>query len=425
MSVSAATPSPETAPSDIDLAILGAGPHALTLVTYLLHERPQLRQRLAVFDPSGTWLQQWQHQFAAQEIPHLRSPVVHHPDPDPFALRRFAESSPGQLFAPYDLPGTALFENFCQQVVKRQQLQAQVLAHQITHVVTPQRAAGKFRLHLDNGQQVRARRVVMATGTGRPQVPAWVERVAPDYPPERLCHSSQVDLRQLHLLGETVLIVGGGLTSGHLAIGAIARGARVILLSRRQLQEKLFDADPGWVGPKYLKGFLAEPCWHKRHHMIQSARNGGSLTPAVLMQLRRLARAGKLSFHEHCQIENVRWQGHHWQVDCGHRHDQGHEQGLQLDKVDRIWLATGYQVDARQQPLLKSVLENYPTELVSGLPVLEDCLRWPGCNLFVMGGLAALQVGPTARNLSGAIKASRQIVPALIKPKVFWHRSAC
>ncbi|MGL4619421.1 MAG: FAD/NAD(P)-binding protein, partial [Chroococcidiopsis sp.] len=76
--------------SNTDIAIIGAGPHALTLIAYLLQKRKKLRHGFAVFDPSGMWLQQWQQQFAAFEIPHLRSPAVHHPDPNPYALRKFA-----------------------------------------------------------------------------------------------------------------------------------------------------------------------------------------------------------------------------------------------------------------------------------------------------------------------------------------------
>jgi hypothetical protein len=52
------------------------------------------------------------------------------------------------------------------------------------------------------------------------------------------------------------------------------------------------------------------------------------------------------------------------------------------------------------------------------LPVLDEHLRWPGCELFVMGGLAALQLGPVARNLYGARMASGRIVPALTKPSL-------
>ncbi len=35
-----------------------------------------------------------------------------------------------------------------------------------------------------------------------------------------------------------------------------------------------------------------------------------------------------------------------------------------------------------------------------------------------MGGLAALQVGPTARNLSGARMACEKVVPAIVKPSI-------
>jgi hypothetical protein len=68
-----------------------------------------------------------------------------------------------------------------------------------------------------------------------------------------------------------------------------------------------------------------------------------------------------------------------------------------------------------QHPLLQRVQSTHPTEIVRGLPVLDRHLCWPGLELFVMGGLAGLQVGPTARNLSGARMASDRIAAALTK----------
>jgi hypothetical protein len=78
-------------------------------------------------------------------------------------------------------------------------------------------------------------------------------------------------------------------------------------------------------------------------------------------------------------------------------------------------VATGSQLDARNHPLLHDVLAAHPIECVNGLPVIDEHLRWQGCELFIMGGLAALRVGPAARNLSGARAASDRIVPALTK----------
>ncbi len=412
-------------PASIDIAIIGAGPHALTLVTHLLQKKRSMRGRFLVFDPSGLWMHQWHHQFAALEIPHLRSPAVHHPAPDPHALRTFAESRPDELVAPYDLPGTQLFQNFCQEVIRRWQLQNCVYPAQVVCIEPVQGdRRPRFCLELSNGQRVMARRVVVANGGGKPRQPDWVEQIPKNYPGDRLLHSHQVDLRGLQLRGERILIVGGGLTSGHLAVGAIQRGAQVLLMSRRQLYEKLFDADPGWLGPKYLKDFWAESDWSTRWQMIQQARNGGSMTPAMMTRLRRLRRDGQVAFYEQCQVSQARWMGdapseelrsNHWQICCTNSavHDC-----LQHQRIDRIWLATGSQLDMAQHPLLTPMLEAFPIEMTNGLPVIDEQLRWGGCELFIMGGFASLRVGPTARNLSGARMASDRIVPALAKPSV-------
>ena len=400
-------------PRTIDLAIVGAGPQAMTLVTHLLQKKKSMRNRFVVLDPSGQWLQQWQHQFGAYEIPHLRSPAVHHPDPNPHALRAFAESRADELFPPYDLPGTRLFQDFCQEVIRRWQLQDRVVPAQVEHLEPLlQQGRQRFRLTLTNGQVLTARRVVLAIAGGVPHLPAWAEAVPLTYPPERLCHSHQVDLRGLRLAGERILIVGSGLTAGHLALGAIARGAQVMMMARRTFYEKLFDAEPGWLGPKYLKGFHAEPDWQARWQMIRDARNGGSLTPAVLTKLRRLERDGKVSFYEQCEVQSATWQETAWRVVCSH--PEAHHCITHLP-IDRIWLATGSTLDVYNWPLLSAVRERYPLPTVQGLPVLDKHLRWPGCNLFIMGGAAALQVGPVARNLFGAKLACDRIVPALIK----------
>lgn len=314
----------KTLANEIDIAIVGAGTQALTLITHLLHKRLNLRRKVLAFDPSGRWLQQWQHQFASQEIPHLRSPAVHHPHPHPYALRRFAENRPHELFYSYALPGTRLFEDFCLQIIQNYQLKDLVYPASVQHILPFSR---RFQLILGNGLSIATRRVVLATGGGKPYFPDWVKQIQPSYPADRLVHSSHIDLRSLKLTGERILIIGGGLTSGHLALGAVKRGARVDLMLRRGLQEKLFDADPGW-------------------------------------------------------------------------------------------LATGTELSLENSPLLADILENYPTQSVNGLPIVDPYLRIPRTECFIMGGLGALRLGPTARNISGGIKASQLIVEALIKPSL-------
>lgn len=179
-----------------DIAIIGAGPHSLTLVSHILQKKSNLRSKITVFDPSGTWLKQWQHQFFAQEIPHLRSPAVHHPDPNPFALRKFAESRPHELFPPFDLPGTELFNDFCQNLIHKNQLQKIVLADSVTRII-PEK--GFFQLLLESGDLIKARRVVVARGDSILSVPDWVKKIPMGYPTSTLVHSSQVNLTSLYL----------------------------------------------------------------------------------------------------------------------------------------------------------------------------------------------------------------------------------
>ncbi len=407
-----------------DIAIIGAGPQALTLVTQLLQKKKKMRDRLnaglspgfQVFDPSGTWLAQWHRQFAAQEIPHLRSPAVHHPDSNPHALRSFAEKRQDELHNPYGRPGTTLFQEFCETVIDRWHLRDRVVKAQVVGLM-PQK--GRFCLTLNDGRTAIARRVIIATGSAKPKLPDWAKHLSdrsPEYPPERLCHAQAVRLPDLPMLaGETVLIVGGGLTSAHLALGAIKRGAKVLLLGRRPFKEKIFDAAPGWLGPKYLKAFEAEADWHKRWQMIQQARDGGSFTPEAFTKLRKLSREGRIILYEQCEVTNAVWQKTHWQVQCNNMavHDCFEHQ-----RIDRIWLATGTQLNIASQPILGEILAQYPIETVNGLPVLDQHLRWPGCNLFLMGPWSALQVGPVARNLFGAKLACDRIVPALTKASI-------
>jgi cation diffusion facilitator CzcD-associated flavoprotein CzcO len=388
------------------LVIVGAGPQALTLLTHILQKKEKWRDRVMVIDPSGEWMEQWRYQFAAQAIPHLRSPSVHHCDPNPYSLRKFAEKRPQELYAPYDLPGTELFNDFCQEVIKKWQLEKQVFPDQVTQI-TPLTTG--FQLQLESGENIKTRKVVLATGGGKVNFPEWVRKINSDYPPHTLLHSQQIDLRKMVLTGQRILIVGGGLTSGHLALGAIAKNAITDLMTRREIQEKLFDADPGWLGPKYMKGFTAETIWQKRVEMIKKARNGGSMTPAMMLKLRRLQREGKLKIQENCQIQSATWSEGQWLVQC--------HNGV-VHQYDQIWLATGSNFHGQSHPLLANLWEKYHTNLVEGLPILDEYLRIKGTELFIMGGLAALQLGPTARNLSGGIKASKLITSALIKQPV-------
>jgi len=394
--------------------IAGAGPQALTLCCQLLQKRPRLRQRLRVFDPSGGWLQHWHHQLHRCAIPWLRSPSPHHPHPNPHALRHYAQTRQrgGELQGPFGLPHTALFADFCRQVERDFDLNQQVEAAAVVHVQLSRNPREPLTLGLSDGTCLRTRRLVVATGAGAPQLPAWVEALGEGHPPWALEHSASIDLHHCPgQAGQRLLIVGGGLTSGQLALGALRQGARVTLLCRRPLRQQPFDADPGWLGPRYLKAFAAEPCWRRRHQQVLEARNGGSITPEVAAELRQARHRGQLRIEEHCQVAHARWRGApdaggSWEIHC--------QNGTAL-RAERIWLATGQRLGVSQQPLLRQLQQQCPIALVHDQPVLENDLRWPGTSVHVMGGLASLQLGPGARNLFGGREAALRIARAVAK----------
>ena len=85
---------------------------------------------------------------------------------------------------------------------------------------------------------------------------------------------------------ETVAVVGGGISAGQVALRLQDEGNIVHLISRHEMKEHQFDSDPGWLGPKYMTGFLKEKDLNKRRKIISKARHRGSVPPDVNHSLR-------------------------------------------------------------------------------------------------------------------------------------------
>ncbi|HTH14546.1 MAG TPA: FAD/NAD(P)-binding protein, partial [Spirochaetia bacterium] len=307
------------------IAFIGSGPHNLTALAFLLKADPSLRKEVVVFDPSGAWLTRWNAQLEGQEIPHLRSSSVHHPGPDPMALRRFAQGRSDEFFPPYDLPGTSLFRQFCEDLILRLNLEPLVVPRRVAEVIE---AEAGLVLKFEDGGETFARAVVTALGGGEKVWPAW----APSPVAPSLVHSEDVDLRTLEPGSGRVLIVGGGLTAGHLALGALNRGWTVDLVTRRPVTYKLFDAAPGWIGPKHMVDFHKETSWVRRRAMVAEARGGGAMTEEIRDLLEPFRVNGALRYRARCQVRSLEPREGRWRADCGW--------GRHLD-ADRVWLCTG------------------------------------------------------------------------------------
>jgi hypothetical protein len=217
-----------------DVAIIGAGPHGLAVLSALQNPHSDLNDerlrwiqkyrqhqahrslKVCVIDPEGSWLSAWQRQFSLLGITTLRSPALAHPDA--FSLHSLLEFAcrsgrlqeltalnledgsclkglpelGEQLF---DLPSASLFFDFCQQLavsLPHKCIRGQVL--KIENVVQPtsvvdsktkkkslkkkqkkikgKKEAALAKLHLDGNRVVVTKCVVLAVGSvGKPNIP--------------------------------------------------------------------------------------------------------------------------------------------------------------------------------------------------------------------------------------------------------------
>lgn len=381
-------------PSTGPTVVIGAGPHGLTIAIRLLDEGLAEPDDLVIIDPAGRWLDSWRSAFGRLGIEHLRSPVVHHPHPDPYALLNFTrEHRRGtELYGRYQAPGTLLFDDFCDEVIDEYELADAVTRGRATGV-DPDGTVTWVDEH-GRSMHVEAHRVVIASN---PSVPAMPDELCGDPTGWRRApvHAGQVDTNEAVGPGEHVAIVGGGLTAGHLACSAAARGAQVTLLPRRAIVEREFDTDPGWLGPRHLQRYLATPCLESRARLAAEARGGGSMPGWMLGRLTMLERSGALTI----RITPADGRAELDEVVAG------------LDP-DHLWCATGWRTSTSTDPLAGALISATGCTTVGELPALGPRLELPDTEvpIHLVGRAATLRLGPTAGNLAGARRAADLIV---------------
>jgi hypothetical protein len=150
-----------------EVLVIGAGPAGLACAVALhCHGRAA---GLTVLDPSGRWLAAWHDRFRRQDIPHLRSPSVHHPHPDPFALLAAGGNDGLVPSGGTRLPTTERFARFVDQLVTDAELGSVVRPVAATGLVLG--PDGRATVHDSAGGVHRPERVVLATNHRRAAVP--------------------------------------------------------------------------------------------------------------------------------------------------------------------------------------------------------------------------------------------------------------
>ncbi|KAJ5130438.1 uncharacterized protein N7515_006477 [Penicillium bovifimosum] len=132
--------------------------------------------------------------------------------------------------------------------------------------------------------------------------------------------------------------------------------------------------------------------------MLQTARNGGSITPRYTKIIKHHASQNRASIHPYTKIK-----AHEYNPDTQTWSLTTDPPIPDLPEIDYIYFATGARADVREMPLLRQMNEQYPIDVKGGFPCLTNDLAWrDDVPLFVTGRMAALRLGPGAPNLEGA-----------------------
>ncbi len=379
----------------LDFVIVGGGVHAVHFAVRLVLDLGWDPERMSLIDPEPTLLGRWRRRTAAVGMTHLRSPDVHHLGLSAFDLRdsapRRSRARPGlgplrlaradggkrrrsRFLQPYNRPPLDVFDQHAARLIEDAGL-----AHRHRRAEVLDIELGDPLRLLTTTGPVQARAALLALGRAEAPLPDWAS--GPSFR-----HAFAEDA--LDSCAPSAHVIGGGISAAQVALRILreARASRVILHARHELREHMFDADPGWLGPKFMVGFEAERDPARRRAQIQSARLLGSMPPEVVRALRSEVRAGRVELRTGVPIDR---------------------QALDGPTV----FATGLCPDL--PPLARRLAGRGLPLAPCGAPWPDEQLRWGHPGLFVTGHLAELRLGPTAGNIAGARRAADRLVSSL------------
>ncbi|MEK3854223.1 FAD/NAD(P)-binding protein [Cytobacillus sp. FSL H8-0458] len=382
-----------------DWIVVGGGIQGTAIAAFLVKNNKVSPGKLRIIDPHKMPLFQWTKNTEKIGMKFLRSPFVHHLDVDPFSLRNFAANhqwKKSEFYGMYKRPSLEIFNEHSQSLF--QDLGLGESWHQ-GYVTGIDRENDDWNISVDEGDRLKSKNVVLALGINdQLYFPEWADSIMHEQ--NQLFHifDEAADFSALQL---PISVVGGGITAAHTAIklSALYPG-QVTLIKRHPFRVCDFDSDPGWLGPKYQKNYQRIQDYSERREVIKKARNRGSLPSELFHKLRKLENDKKLKITDG-EITSV-------------KESENKELILSVDtqevKAHSIVLATGFRTSRPGGSWLESAIKKFALPCAKcGYPIVSQSLEW--CpHLYVMGPLAELEIGPIARNISGARQAAERIV---------------
>ncbi len=379
-----------------DVAIVGAGPYGLSLATHLAARGIDVR----IFgQPMSFWL-------AMPDTINLKSFA--------FATNVFVPRK-GFTFCEYcrahdleDVEPCSMASFAAYGLSVQRELVPGVEA---VDVIAVRDGGGRFDLDLQNGEAVRARRVVVATGLSNlAYVPPELARL----PAELVTHSS--DHREYSAFaGKDVAVVGGGASALETATMLLEAGARPLLLvrapeiefhtkfdPRRSLRER-FRAPNSVLGPG-RKSWVLDRFPSLLHYLPEARRvrfTLGYLGPSGPWWLHDRF-TGKVPHRLASVVTNAEATG--GQVTLHVSEKKGQPRPLEFDHVIA---GTGFDVNVDRLPFLEPLRTRIRRVLRA--PALSRNFESSVRGLYFTGASSALSFGPLFRFVAGGAYASPTI----------------
>lgn len=385
-----------------DWIVVGGGIQGSTIAAFLVKNNKVSTDKLRIIDPHEMPLFKWTKSTGRIGMKFLRSPFVHHLDVDPFSLRSYAANhlwKKSEFYGVYKRPSLEMFNEHSQTLLHDLGLGASW--HQ-GYVNGLDREGSYWSVRTDGGERLKSKKVVLALSINdQLHVPEWADSIKQDL--NRMFHifDEAGDFSELKM---PVAVIGGGITAAHTVIklSALYPG-QVTLIKRHPFKVCDFDSDPGWLGPKYQKTYQRITDYCERREVIKKARNRGSLPSELFHKLRKLEndQTIKLADGEVTSVKEGESQELILSVD------------MQEIKVQSIVFATGFRPSRPGGSWLEKAIEMFGLPCAKcGYPIVSQSLEW--CpHLYVTGPLAELEIGPIARNISGARQAAKRIVQSI------------
>lgn len=388
------------APPDLEVAVIGAGPHGLSATT---HMRRAGVQAQLFGDPMAFWRSMPEGMVLRS---NLRASNMIEPT-GPLSIAGFAAETGLQLEQP------VLLENFIEYGSWVQKTAVPDVDERI--VTSLERSPRGFELQLADGGHVSSRRVVLACGIEPfESKPAGYDHL----PPDTVSHTGRYrDLRVF--AGKRVALVGGGQSSftcaalmrehGAAEIEVLVRDSEVTWLRGHSVIKRLGRLGPILyaptdVGPLWYSRLLAKPdLFRLLPRDTQDRIAYRSIRPACSHVVR--TQLGDVRISTGVEVVGAQLDGHSLRVAISDG---------SVREVDHLMFGTGYSVDiARYGFLSESILAEM--RRVDGYPVLHRGLESSVPGLHVLSAPAARSFGPIMRFISGSWYGGRAVARSIAR----------